>query len=128
MVSPVPIPELENAVRGERDRVDASPLQLVVARDLGPDLLQVGLGIPVKLGAHVGSLTSKRVYAEGGIVDLERLALSSGQARALDLEVALDPIELGGQDYEPAGEGPMPASTCRGPARATPSASASPPS
>jgi uncharacterized protein len=45
------------------------------------------------------------VYAEGGIVDLERLALSSGQARALDLEVALDAIELGGQDYEPAGGG-----------------------
>jgi DUF177 domain-containing protein len=36
-------------------------------------------------------------------VDLERLALSSGQARALDLEVDLDPISLGGQDYRPAG-------------------------
>jgi DUF177 domain-containing protein len=45
------------------------------------------------------------VYGEGGIVDLERLALSSGQARALDLEVALNPIELGGQTYEPAGGG-----------------------
>jgi uncharacterized protein len=45
------------------------------------------------------------VYAEGGIVDLERLALSSGQARALDLEVDLDPIDLGGQSYEPAGGG-----------------------
>jgi DUF177 domain-containing protein len=45
------------------------------------------------------------VYAEGGIVDLERLALSSGQARALDLEVGLDPIELGGQTYSPAGGG-----------------------
>jgi uncharacterized protein len=45
------------------------------------------------------------VYAEGGIVDLERLALSSGQARSLDLEVELDPIELGGQTYEPAGGG-----------------------
>jgi uncharacterized protein len=45
------------------------------------------------------------VYAEGGIVDLERLVLSSGQARALDLEVGLDPIELGGQTYEPAGGG-----------------------
>jgi uncharacterized protein len=43
------------------------------------------------------------VYAEGGIVDLERLALSSGQARALDLEVGLEPIELGGQIYQPAG-------------------------
>jgi uncharacterized protein len=38
-------------------------------------------------------------------VDLERLALSSGQARSLDLEVSLDPIELGGQDYEAAGGG-----------------------
>jgi uncharacterized protein len=45
------------------------------------------------------------VYAEGAIVDLERLALSSGQARALDLEVGLEPIELGGQDYSPAGGG-----------------------
>jgi DUF177 domain-containing protein len=45
------------------------------------------------------------VYGEGGIVDLERLALSSGQARALDLEVGLDPIELGGQTYESAGGG-----------------------
>jgi uncharacterized protein len=45
------------------------------------------------------------VYAEGGIVDLERLALSSGQARSLDLEVDLDPIELGGQEYAPAGGG-----------------------
>jgi uncharacterized protein len=45
------------------------------------------------------------VYAEGGIVDLERLALSSGQARDLDLELALDPIELGGQTYAPAGGG-----------------------
>jgi uncharacterized protein len=45
------------------------------------------------------------VYAEGGKVDLERLALSSGQARSLDLEVALDPIELGGETYSPAGGG-----------------------
>ena len=45
------------------------------------------------------------MYAEGGIVDLERLALSSGQARALDLEIGLEPIELGGQTYAPAGGG-----------------------
>lgn len=45
------------------------------------------------------------MYAEGGIVDLERLALSSGQARALDLEVGLDAIVLGGQTYAPAGGG-----------------------
>ena len=45
------------------------------------------------------------MYAEGGIVDLERLALSHGQARALDLEVGLEPIELGGQTYSPAGGG-----------------------
>jgi uncharacterized protein len=46
-----------------------------------------------------------RVYGEGGIVDLERLALSHGQARALDLEVGLHPLELGGQTYSPAGGG-----------------------
>ena len=45
------------------------------------------------------------MYAEGGIVDLERLALSSGQARSIDLELALDPIELGGQTYSAAGGG-----------------------
>jgi uncharacterized protein len=45
------------------------------------------------------------VYGEGGKVDLERLALSHGQARALDLEVGLDRIELGGEDYSPAGGG-----------------------
>jgi uncharacterized protein len=45
------------------------------------------------------------VYAEGGIVDLERLALSSGQARSLDVELNLDPIDLGGQSYAPAGGG-----------------------
>ncbi len=45
------------------------------------------------------------MYAEGGIVDLERLALSSGQARSLDLEVGLEPIELGGQTYVPDGGG-----------------------
>jgi DUF177 domain-containing protein len=45
------------------------------------------------------------VYAEGGIVDLERLALSSGQARSLDLELDLDPIELAGQTYVAAGGG-----------------------
>jgi uncharacterized protein len=43
------------------------------------------------------------VYAEGGIVDLERLALSSGQAHSLDFKVKLEPIEFGGQSYEPAG-------------------------
>jgi uncharacterized protein len=45
------------------------------------------------------------VYVEGRIVDLEGLALSHGQARALDLEVDLDAIELGGQSYAPAGGG-----------------------
>lgn len=45
------------------------------------------------------------MYGEGGKVDLERLALSHGQARALDLELGLDRIELGGQDYSPAGGG-----------------------
>jgi uncharacterized protein len=45
------------------------------------------------------------VYAEGGIVDLERLALSSGQARALDLAVKLGPIKLAGEAYVPAGGG-----------------------
>lgn len=45
------------------------------------------------------------VYSEGGVVDLERLSLSSGQARSLDLEVELPPLELGGQTYVVAGGG-----------------------
>ncbi len=38
-------------------------------------------------------------------VDLNRLALTSGEARRLDLRVALAPIELGGQSYRPEGDG-----------------------
>src|SRR5262249_39561101 len=98
-------PELQDAVRSERDGVDRSALQLVVAWHLGPDLRQVRLRIPVELSAHRVSLPSERVYADGGIVDLERLALSHGQARTLELEVGLDPLELGGQSYSPAGGG-----------------------
>ena len=45
------------------------------------------------------------MYGEHGIVDLERLALSSGQARSIELKVRLEPIELGGESYEPAGGG-----------------------
>jgi uncharacterized protein len=45
------------------------------------------------------------VYGEAGIVDLERLGLSSGQARSLDLRVRLEPIDLGGQTYVPAAGG-----------------------
>lgn len=44
------------------------------------------------------------MYAEGGIVDLGRLALSHGQARAIDLEVKLEPVDLGGQTYDAAGQ------------------------
>lgn len=43
--------------------------------------------------------------AAGAIVDLDRLALSSGQAHKLDLRIELSPIELGGQSYEPEGGG-----------------------
>ena len=43
--------------------------------------------------------------AEGGIVDLELLALSHGEARAVDLEVSLDRVDLGGQSYDADGGG-----------------------
>ncbi len=43
------------------------------------------------------------MYLAGGIVDLERLALSSGQARSLDLVVGLKLIVLAGQSYAPVG-------------------------
>ena len=42
---------------------------------------------------------------ENGIVDLERLSLSSGEAAAIDLDVSLDPIAVGGESYEPADGG-----------------------
>jgi uncharacterized protein len=41
---------------------------------------------------------------EGGVVDLERLSLSSGEAEAVDIEIALQPIPLGGEDYRAAGD------------------------
>jgi uncharacterized protein len=45
----------------------------------------------------------KVVFVEAGIVDLGHLALSHGQAARLDLDVEIDPIELGGQAYATAG-------------------------
>jgi uncharacterized protein len=38
------------------------------------------------------------------IVDLGRLSLSHGEGARLDLGVRLDPLELGGQAYAPAGD------------------------
>jgi len=62
----------------------------------------------MELTAHDRNATLGSMDAEGGIVELDRLALSSGQARRLDLEVRLDPIALGGQRYKPAGGGSEP--------------------
>jgi uncharacterized protein len=41
--------------------------------------------------------------AKGATVDLERLALRSGQAVRVDLDVRIDPIHVGGQSYAVAG-------------------------
>jgi uncharacterized protein len=41
---------------------------------------------------------------EGGVVDLERLSLSSGEAEAVELEISLEPIALGGEDYRVKGD------------------------
>ena len=38
-------------------------------------------------------------------VDLDHLALSSGEGRKLELRIGLDPIELGSQTYRPEGDG-----------------------
>jgi uncharacterized protein len=38
------------------------------------------------------------------IIDLSRLALAHGEGARLDLEVRLEPLELGGQTYVPAAE------------------------
>jgi uncharacterized protein len=38
------------------------------------------------------------------IIDLGRLSLSHGEGARLDLDVHLDPLELGGQTYVPGGE------------------------
>ena len=35
-------------------------------------------------------------------IDLARLSLAPGQAQALELELPLEPVALGGQDYRPA--------------------------
>jgi uncharacterized protein len=45
--------------------------------------------------------------ASDGVVDLGRLSLSSGQAEAVELEIELDPVSLGGEGYE-AGENKTP--------------------
>ena len=42
---------------------------------------------------------------EHGLIDLQGLALSHGQARSLELPIALDPVALGGQEYDAAGSG-----------------------
>lgn len=40
------------------------------------------------------------------IIDLARLSLAPGEGKRLDLPVRLDPLELGGQDYEPSPASP----------------------
>ena len=40
---------------------------------------------------------------QGGVVDLGRLSLSSGEAAAVTLGITLDPVSLGGEDYRAAG-------------------------
>lgn len=42
-----------------------------------------------------------RVPVNAAIIDLERLALSSGQAKSLDLVVPLKPVKFGVAGYEP---------------------------
>ncbi len=39
------------------------------------------------------------MQAKGPTIELERLSLSSGQAKSLDLDIPIDPIHLGGQTY-----------------------------
>jgi uncharacterized protein len=45
------------------------------------------------------------MHTDAGIVELERLSLSPGQAKDVETEVELPAVELGGQTYEPAGGG-----------------------
>jgi uncharacterized protein len=45
--------------------------------------------------------------ARTDVLDLSRLVLSPGEARRLDLEVALDPVVFGGQSYD-AARAPLP--------------------
>ena len=51
-------PELQHPAGRERDRLDRLLLELVVARHLGPDLVQIGVGIEVELRAHAEALRS----------------------------------------------------------------------
>lgn len=43
------------------------------------------------------------MQAKGPTIDLERLGLSSGQAKRVELDIPLDPIHLGGQTYDADG-------------------------
>jgi DUF177 domain-containing protein len=43
------------------------------------------------------------VASRSDVFDLGRLALSSGEGRRVELEVGVDPLEFGGQQYTPQG-------------------------
>ena len=102
VVSPVPIPSSSTRSGSERDRVDGRLLHLLVARDLGLDQLEVGLGLPVKLRGHRRSLSWIRgsmAAAQYHTIDLARLSLRPGQATRLDLRLDPGDLEYGGTEY-----------------------------
>jgi uncharacterized protein len=56
----------------------------------------------MELAAHLANATLAVMAAAQRQIDLARLSLSSGQARALETEVPLEPGSFGGQRYRPA--------------------------
>jgi len=57
----------------------------------------------VELRGHDRNATLDSMGTERGTVDLARLSLAPGQARSLDLDLVLEVVSLGGQEYAPAG-------------------------
>ena len=99
-----PHPELENALGRERDRRHRLLLQLVVARDLGADPLQVLVGCPVELAHLVTSLRRCHLIARSSTSTGLSLSFGRGhaarppgraraaRARRPDLRAAPEPV------------------------------------
>jgi uncharacterized protein len=56
----------------------------------------------MELAAHRANATLAAMPAAQRQIDLARLSLSSGQAQSLDVDVPLEPVDFGGQQYRPA--------------------------
>ena len=95
------MPSSSTRLRRIRDRLDRRVLELVVARHLGADQLQVGLRVASGIGrsrtlAILTTGTSWRA-AQSNTIDLDAGSRSARQGDALDLELDPGALELGGR-------------------------------